>query len=40
MEAEEGRRLDKAREKTLEQIEELRKQLVEYEVELTGTCAP
>ncbi|POY73864.1 hypothetical protein BMF94_3034 [Rhodotorula taiwanensis] len=34
MEDDEGRRIDKAREKTLEQIEDLRRQLVSYDQEL------
>ncbi|GJN91809.1 hypothetical protein Rhopal_004832-T1 [Rhodotorula paludigena] len=36
MEEEEGRRIDKARDKTLEQIEEMRKQLVGFDQELAG----
>ncbi|GAA5831737.1 hypothetical protein JCM11251_003861 [Rhodosporidiobolus azoricus] len=36
MEDEEGQRLDKAKQKTLDQIEEMRKQLLEYEQELGG----
>lgn len=36
MEDEEGQRLDKAKQKTLDQIEELRKLLVEHEQELGG----
>ncbi|GAA6052344.1 hypothetical protein JCM3770_007262 [Rhodotorula araucariae] len=36
MEADEGRRIDKAREKTVEQIEEMRRQLVAFEQELGG----
>ncbi|GAA5862880.1 hypothetical protein JCM8547_006577, partial [Rhodosporidiobolus lusitaniae] len=36
MEEEEGARLDKAKQRTMEQIEELRKQLVGFDQELTG----
>lgn len=40
MEDDEGRRIDKAREKTLEQIEDLRRQLVSYDQELGSASLP